>query len=576
MPFRPLPLGQLELLLVRLATAFVVWSTVPAFISYASMPSPVGLAAWDIQVGPWSPTDFTWLADPQAMFFARIALAAALLAFVAGWCPSLSLGYALFLTIAIGTLTNSQGKMTHHLNVVSLALLAQWPFWAYRDLRVLFGKMDSPSFNLSTARWATFAAQQALVAAYVVSAITKLRVSGFDWIRDAKNFPIQIEKAQAAQHYNVVGLDPSELPPPPFGPLSELAAKTEGLLVMEDNLTQAILASGLALELFAFLALVGRRSNVVFALLLISFHLTIGAVMSLNFKYNIALLAVFFLLPHLVRAARLHLLPRPYHAPTAFFLLFLPFALTGPPLNALPLTPSYFLIAIPAGLTLALAWAWPSLPQAARRRLDVLGQTVLSLPRRSRLAPFLILTAASFIVLIPQRPYLDYALLPIPEGFSRGEQLRRAEVYPLSSFSMYSDFSSRPIYCYISDAQTGELIPARSGLGVNASAIKKIYDDALRVVAREQRSRSLRNMPPELLEMAGIAALETLRSGPASAAFASGALPPTIALHEVAITFSDDDQIVEHDRIVATIDTTPQPPDNPQPKTKDQGLRTKD
>lgn len=281
-PFRPIPFAGYEHFLMRALFAGVVWHLLQGQIYEVGQPLPVGLARI---------FDFTFLEPDKIQKWCNIGAAACLLIYIWGRFLALVLPPLCFLVLGYGALVNSQGAATHHMQVVGLVLLVQtvWYLW-----RAVAGRLridpSSARTRQDAHRMAPWLSMQTVAATYVVTAITKLYESGGNWIRDAKFFPLQLEKAQQSDYYN--RLENASREGEWFGGLNQ--AITDAFMA-SPGLCRAVLASGLVLELFAFLALWGRKSAAAYGLLLILFHLSISRVMSLNFDLNIYLLAIFFI-----------------------------------------------------------------------------------------------------------------------------------------------------------------------------------------------------------------------------------------------------------------------------------------
>jgi hypothetical protein len=131
-------------------------------------------------------------------------------------------------------------------------------------------------------------ALQVVVATYLVTAVTKVVQSEGEWVKDAKYFPVQIEKAQRSEYYN--RLQPVYEP----GSFNERASQAlTALFVGSPGFCRAFLAAGLFLEFGAVLALLGRRWALAIGVCLIAFHLVIMWLMQITFRTNIAAVAIF-------------------------------------------------------------------------------------------------------------------------------------------------------------------------------------------------------------------------------------------------------------------------------------------
>lgn len=163
------------------------------------------------------------------------------------------------------------------------------------------------------------------------------------------------------------------------------------------------------------------------------------------------------------------------------------------------------------------------------------------------LAKFPLKTMVAAILL----SYLVVRNPPFSIGFGFGrESMKAAEFYPFSSFPMYSRFSDRPIYVYVSDAEDRP-IAALTEFGTLSSELKKHYDARLREV-KETTGVNLRAMSPEDKRPAGTATLRHLRDHLAPEAFAPGTPERRLRLHEVTIRF-ENGRVVTDDVVVGEL-----------------------
>ncbi len=282
-PFTTPSFQRFEMFIMRVLLALVIWDIFPGAISFREQPAPSGLAHF---------LDLTFLSEPGALRLPRILLFLALALYCSGCLLWIALPVILILTAAVGSLANSQGAITHSTQLPVLVIFAQCVWYLYDALRNRLRKSPAPQdARLQANRTAAFIAQQAVVSAYVVTALSKIFTSGLvGWISDARYFPLQLVKTARMDYYNTL-----TLPDPPDGVLAPVLPFLQALFTSSTALTRLFLASGLFLELCAFLALIGRRWNFFYGALLIVFHLTVSAVMDLHFQYNIYLLAIFLL-----------------------------------------------------------------------------------------------------------------------------------------------------------------------------------------------------------------------------------------------------------------------------------------
>lgn len=274
--FAPPELPPSGCAVIRLLFAALVYLTIPPAVGLQAQPEPVGLAHL---------FDLTFLSDPGVMPTIRRLIIPILILYVLGFIPLVTLPLMLLATVLPGTLDASQGATQHSLQVVSLITLAQLIYhiaaatpWLRHD-------------RLTRSRWGVFMGQQAIVAAYTVTALTKLGRSGLGWISDSKYFPIQMTKNLQMQYYNTLEAEAVD------GFWARSAAWFQQVLIDSPNLCRLLMSSGLFLELFAIIALCGRRLAAGYGAMLILFHVMVRSMTGLNFRYHMAALFIFLVLP---------------------------------------------------------------------------------------------------------------------------------------------------------------------------------------------------------------------------------------------------------------------------------------
>ncbi|MDA0810881.1 MAG: hypothetical protein O3C21_00600 [Verrucomicrobia bacterium] len=283
--FNPTPFARWELVVMRMLFALVIWDSIPEAMNAAGVPQPTGLALFfpDMVIGFGKFFGAVWFKSAVAVLLSVYAL---------GSAAVITTPLLLMVTVFAGTLTNSQGAITHHSQIVSLVLLAQSGCLIYdliRHRRWRTGLLGQPVDREIHVAYVT---QQAVVAGYMVSAYTKLKESGLDWFVNAARFPIQLKKNTRMAYFNELkehGSDSSFL--------TDLPARTEALLMASPNLCRVIIGSGLVLEIAVVLALAGRVWAFFFGVAFVLFHSTISKIMGLDFDFNIYILSIFFILP---------------------------------------------------------------------------------------------------------------------------------------------------------------------------------------------------------------------------------------------------------------------------------------
>lgn len=277
-----------ELLIFRLLMAWLLWTSIPqAPFSYDSTPAPNGLAlVFPVEI----------FHDAAVLKWTRMAAFVGLCLFVAGRWLWLALPVVAIASIGPTTLANSQGSIHHNLQLAHTAfvVIALWHLGVAARNRFFssrFGRLERAEALELEAHFA----KQAIAAGYVVSAVTKLINSEGAWISQAQNFSLQIRKTSEMYRHNFDQLPEATLPW-----LDRVPRYLEELILTHPWTGSWILAPGLIIELFAFLALLGRRSALVAGLCILLLHFTIGKVMHLHFQANIFLVTVYFVnLPYL-------------------------------------------------------------------------------------------------------------------------------------------------------------------------------------------------------------------------------------------------------------------------------------
>ena len=263
----PVEYGAAERFAMRLLFAIAVAQQIPASLAHLSLSKPNGLARL---------VDLRLLLDPQLLAGARYVLWAALLLYVLRVAWAIVLPYITLLSIAVGSVNNSAGAISHNFQILSLVLVAQTGAYYYARL---FRKGEGPA---GAENWMVFWSQQAIAATYLTSAITKLVNSSGRWFADAPLIAVQIVKTTEQSYYNT--LDES--------------ARASGMAIAEwvvrhPVIVISLLTAGFFLELLAPFALLGRRFALFFGLGLLAFHATVERIMKLNFAQNEYLLWIY-------------------------------------------------------------------------------------------------------------------------------------------------------------------------------------------------------------------------------------------------------------------------------------------
>ena len=275
----PIDFGRLEVAAMRLLFAILFWSNLPVIEKFLAQDNPQekpnGLAEWGL--------NFAWAADPAVMGPLKIVLVPVLAIYVIGVFRWVALPYMLTLSIAVGTLKNSQGSISHVYQVISMIVLAQCGLHAYLAIRRAIGKPHGFVGSWNTDRAEVFVSQSALAAIYLTTAITKLHRSEGGWIWQLRNIGVDLDKTWSQAYYNELSVD---------APGWAIAIKD--FVTANPWAAIVLFGPGLFAEFFAFLGIYGRRLALVTGVLLAVLHIGAIYVMQLEFWQNIACLLIFF------------------------------------------------------------------------------------------------------------------------------------------------------------------------------------------------------------------------------------------------------------------------------------------
>ena len=125
-----------------------------------------------------------------------------------------------------------------------------------------------PAFNLNYYRIQF--PLQIIVATYTLAGISKLKLSGLDWIDSGKYFSLQVLKNQYFFYYDT------------GSEVFRTTAWTKAEWFLKNLLSiKLLLTFSLFLELFCFLALIGKKSRISIGILLLLMHIGIYYVMGI-------------------------------------------------------------------------------------------------------------------------------------------------------------------------------------------------------------------------------------------------------------------------------------------------------
>jgi hypothetical protein len=132
------------------------------------------------------------------------------------------------------------------------------------------------------------------------------------------------------------------------------------------------------------------------------------------------------------------------------------------------------------------------------------------------------------------------------------DMVKKAEFYPLSSFSMYSTFSETPFLVFITDG-AGQKIAIDSALKTHASELKKTYEMRLKALKKQgSLPGKLTDLPLAIKAEAGRDTLELLKARPSVQKFLASRDNQILRLHEIILS-AGDDGIVKREQWVAQL-----------------------
>ena len=261
---------------MRFGVALLLYFNLPVEEKFADPKSPNGLANW---------FDFTWAADPEIMGILKWILIPVLAFYVFGRLRWLALPYMFTLSLAVGTLKNSQraGEIAHVYQALTMVLLVQMIWHFYYQVRIWIRKPQHFHPGWTARAMEIFVTQSALVGIYLTTAVTKMIESGGMWLWQVRKIGVELERTWQQKYYHYLEEQ---------GPQWALAMKD----FITENPWAAILifGPGLIAEIIVPIALYGRRRALVIGILLIILHIGAIYIMRLTFWQNIALLVIFF------------------------------------------------------------------------------------------------------------------------------------------------------------------------------------------------------------------------------------------------------------------------------------------
>lgn len=268
--------GPVELLIMRLGFALLVFAAIK----------------WEVaSLGPADPKKLTglahfinldWLSHLSPVWLWQGLTIAGLLVYIAGVAPALALFPALFFSIGIGTLANSQGAANHSTQLISMILLGQFLAYVWPRRQELGGPPSTWAFpDIAVHQKAVYTSLVIFAASYVVCGWVKLDNSDWKWIQNVPNLAVELQKSNWSEYYDTLT------------PVPDSLQSVVTMMNTHPNFARLIFGGGLVIELFAFLALMGRRWAFFYGILIIVFHLSVSRLMQLDFWYHMGAALIF-------------------------------------------------------------------------------------------------------------------------------------------------------------------------------------------------------------------------------------------------------------------------------------------
>jgi hypothetical protein len=276
LPIDRFRLGQVEMLIMRFAFAILAFTAIKWEVSN------LGAADQEKLTGLAHVVNLDWVRHLEPALIWQILTGVGLFFYVVGWLPVLGMFPALFFSIVIGTLANSQGAINHSTQLVSMILLGQFlvylvPWhWAVPFEGRSWVRPAEP-----LQQRAVYVSLVVFAASYVVCGWVKLDASDGKWIQRVPWLALELQKTNYSAFYDTLA------------PLPESLATVVSLMNEHPNLARVFFAGGLVVELGAFLILLGRRWAFFYGLAIIAMHLSISRLMQLDFWYHIIVALIF-------------------------------------------------------------------------------------------------------------------------------------------------------------------------------------------------------------------------------------------------------------------------------------------
>ena len=246
-------------------------------MTFDKQPSPNGIARF---------VDLTFFSNDRFIRMLPWIVIPAIILYASGIGLPIVLPILTFISIGSRTLSNSQGAINHGFQIVSTILLVQTCVilfgWIYR----LVKKKHFVDPRQRTIRdYFVYSSILLCVSFYMIAGYIKLIKSDGEWIKNSPYIGIQLVKTDRQNYYT--NMDAEH-----YGHDKVTWASD---MLEHPNLTRLLMACGLCLELFAFVALFGRGWCAIIGLMLIGFHQLNDMIMGLMFYHNEKIVWIFLI-----------------------------------------------------------------------------------------------------------------------------------------------------------------------------------------------------------------------------------------------------------------------------------------
>jgi hypothetical protein len=270
--------NKLELTCMRLGFALLVFFAIKWEFSSLGPADPKKLTGLTHLV------NLDWLRSLSPMWLWKAITAGGLLLYVLGIVPVLGLFPALFFSIGIGTLANSQGAANHSTQLVSMLLLGQFLVYAIpllKDTATTAKSWLAPHEGIQQRM--AYVSMVVFAAGYVIAGFIKLHNSDWEWIQRVPYLAVELQKSNWSEYYDTLTPVPASL------------ETVVSMMTNHPNVARLLFGGGLLLELLAFLCLLGRRWALGIGIAIIIMHLSISRLMQLDFWYHMAAALIFLI-----------------------------------------------------------------------------------------------------------------------------------------------------------------------------------------------------------------------------------------------------------------------------------------